>query len=94
VDLAASGFELLGGRVERVGARETAVVVYLVRKHPIDVFAWRDPAPDAAARTSTVRGFSVVRWNAGGLGFAAVSDLNAAELERFAQLLARGPDSR
>ena len=89
VDLSPEGFELLGGRVERVGSREAAVVVYRVRKHPIEVFAWRDAGPDAPARSSSLRGFSVVRWSSDGLAFAAISDVNAPELERFASLLGR-----
>jgi anti-sigma factor RsiW len=84
VDLSAQGAELLGGRVDRLASGDAAVVVYRVRRHPIDLFAWRDAA-EAAPRTETLHGFNIVRWSSGGLAYAAVSDLNAAELERFAR---------
>ena len=34
---------------------------------------------------TAVRGYNVVRWNADGVSYVAVSDVNAADLDKFAQ---------
>jgi len=87
-DLAGDGFALLGARLDHVADKPAAAVVYQIRKHVINLFVWRatDSAPDAIV-TSSVRGFSVTTWAAGGLRFAAVSDVEARDLARFAQLV-------
>ncbi len=87
-DLTGDGFALIGARLDQVADKPAAAVVYQVRKHVINLFVWRatDRAPDAIA-TSSVRGFSVTTWAAGGLRFAAVSDVDARDLTRFAQLV-------
>ena len=90
-DLAAAGFTLVGGRLDQVADKPAAAVVYQVRKHVVNLFVWRaaDRAADAVA-TSNLRGFSVATWAADGLRFAAVSDVDARDLTRFAQLVS-GP---
>jgi anti-sigma factor RsiW len=87
-DLAGEGYTLVGARIDQVADKSAAAVVYRIRKHVINLFVWRasDLAPDAIA-TSSVRGFSVATWAAGGLRFAAVSDVDGRDLTRFAQLV-------
>ena len=87
-DLAGDGYALVGGRLDQVADKPAAAVVYQIRQHVINLFVWRasDRAQDAIA-TSNVRGFSVTTWAADGLRFAAVSDVDARELTRFAQLV-------
>ncbi len=87
-DLGDEGFVLVGGRLDQVADKPAAAVVYQVRKHVINLFVWRasDRAPDAIT-TSSLRGFSVATWAADGLRFAAVSDVEARDLTRFAQLV-------
>jgi anti-sigma factor RsiW len=87
-ELSSEGFVLVGGRLDQVADKPAAAVVYQVRKHVINLFVWRagERAPDAIA-TSSVRGFSVATWAADGLRFAAVSDVDARDLTRFAQLV-------
>jgi len=83
-DLSAQGFELVGGRLDRIGDRQAAAVVYRLRGHAINVFSWRvkghDVEPD---RSVTLRGFNVETWNEADMDFAAVSDAEGAELKRF-----------
>jgi anti-sigma factor RsiW len=85
-DLSAEGFALLGARLDRIGDQQAAVVVYRIRNHPIDLFVWRANG-DAAApvQPAVERGFSVATWAQQGLRFAAVSDVDARDLERFAR---------
>jgi anti-sigma factor RsiW len=77
------GFTLLGGRVQAVQGRPTAVLAYQLRLHKIDLYQWpaeRGSAPERLQR----RGFHLVRWSDGATQFWTVSDVDGAELERFA----------
>lgn len=77
------GFALLGGRVQAVQGRPTAVLAYQVRLHKIDLYAW--PAESGAAPERLQRrGFNLVRWSDAAMQYWAVSDVDGAELERFA----------
>ena len=88
-DLRADGFELVGARLDHVGDRQAAVVVYRVRNHYVNLFCWRaDRTTRDDVRMATARGFGVAMWSEGGLRFAAVSDVDTPDLERFARLLA------
>ena len=87
-DLAAVGFTLLGARVDRIGAHPAAVVVYRIRNHPIDLYVWSGDAQEMrSVQLASLRGFGVATWAQQGLRFAAVSDVDAADLERFARAL-------
>jgi anti-sigma factor RsiW len=88
-DLAADGFPLKGGRVDRVGRRPAAALAYGRAKHVIDLFVWVGSSASPSAVTAHVRGINVVRWTEGDLSYAAVSDLNGTELAAFADLVRR-----
>ncbi|XHS76360.1 anti-sigma factor family protein [Burkholderiaceae bacterium UC74_6] len=78
------GFTLLGGRVQTLQGRPTAVLAFQLRLHKIDVFVW--PAEHAWTQEhSQLRGFNVVRWSDGAMQYWAVSDLDGAELEKFGE---------
>src|SRR5882762_9435616 len=89
-DVSAHGFELRGGRLDYVGGRTAAVLVYQRRQHLIDVFVWPATA-EKALRTQTLDGFNVEGFARGGMNFWLVSDLNRNELGDFARLLAAAP---
>ena len=87
-DLTAQGFPLSGGRLDVIGDHRVAVLVYMRRQHAINVFMW--PATgleDAGPKLVVLLGYNVLTWTAGGLGYWAVSDLNAAELKELQKLL-------
>jgi anti-sigma factor RsiW len=87
-DLTAQGFPLSGGRLDVIGDHRVAALVYMRRQHAINVFMW--PATgleDAGPKLAVLRGYNVLTWTAGGLGYWAVSDLNAAELKQLQKLL-------
>jgi anti-sigma factor RsiW len=85
-DLAAERFPLRGGRLDYVGGRPVAALVYQHDKHLIDLFIW--PAAERAAEppeTSTRQGYNVVHWRQNGMALWAVSDLEAGQLREFAE---------
>ena len=86
VDLAAQGFPLTGGRVDYLGGRSVATLVYQRRKHVIDLFIWPIAKGELNGNESS-RGYNVLEWSAGGMRFVAVSDLNETELRQFRDLL-------
>lgn len=87
VDLASEGFPLVGGRLDVVGGRSVAALVYGRRKHVINVFVWPSEASDAGARSGGERGYAWIRWTRNGMRFWAVSDVAASDLEEFARRL-------
>ena len=83
-DLAGQGFPLTGGRLDYLGGRPVAALVYRRQQHVIDVFVW----PDSAApgrKPHPANGYQTVSWSQEGFAFTAMSDLNAAELQQFAE---------
>jgi anti-sigma factor RsiW len=88
-NLAASGFPLIGGRLDYLDHRPVAALVYRRNQHPINLFVFPSNAPDSAVETSSQNGFNILHWTAAGLDFWAVSDLNAEELRDFATLVRR-----
>ena len=88
VDLASNGFPLVGGRLDYVGGRPVAALVYQRRRHAINVFvAPVGGDPSAQDLVLTVRGFNLRHWIQNGMSFWAVSDLNSAELGEFTSAL-------
>jgi len=88
VDLASIGFPLVGGRLDYIGGRPVAALVYQRQKHTINVFV--SPEVEAGFARSfvpAVRGFNIKHWTHAGMSFWAVSDLNEAELGEFVKAL-------
>lgn len=83
-DLTAQGFTLLGGRLDTIGGKPVAAVVYRRRQHVINLFVAASATPGhQAAQAEVVQGFSTQRWNDQGLRFIAISDLGEDELREF-----------
>ena len=88
--------QLRGGSVGYVFDRKAAVLVYALRQHLVSLLVFRaeglvwPTASDAPARgrETSMRGFNVVAWRSGDLGYALVSDANAKELGELAARLA------
>jgi anti-sigma factor RsiW len=91
-DFAAEGFPLRGGRLDYLGGRPVAALVYQRDKHIIDLYVW--PASGAGphlAGDTTIQGYNVVHWAAGGMNFWAVSDVERGQLDDFAALWKKAP---
>jgi len=83
-ELAASGFPLVGGRLDYIDDRAVAVIVYRRRLHTINLFV--RPAPTLSLPLGVAmrrEGYSLLRWTAGGLEYWAVSDLDPKEMALF-----------
>ncbi len=88
IDPASAGFPLVGGRLDYLGGRPVAALVYERRKHTINVFvAPATDSPGVSPSVESVRGFHVHHWIHGAMSFWAVSDLNDAELTEFVRTL-------
>ena len=86
-DLSASGFELVGGRLDYIGAQPVAVLVYKRRAHLIDVFVWPVEA-QKSVQTLMRDGFNIEHFAKNGMDYWLVSDLSRNELEDLAQVVA------
>ena len=87
-DTAASGFPLLGARIDRLEGRAVAVLVYRHREHLIDVAVRvAEPGCPVAPAPHTLRGFHVVAACGSKMQWLATSDLNASELTAFLKAL-------
>jgi anti-sigma factor RsiW len=86
--LEADSFPLVGGRLDYVGGRAVAALVYKRRAHVINVMTY-PVASDATAglHLETHRGFQIANWSDGGMAYWVVSDLNADELRAFCALM-------
>ena len=80
-ELLAQGFPLIGGRLDYIGGRVVPALVYRRNLHTVNLFIW----PAASGPTGVLRkdSYSIDEWSAGGLRFAAVSDVEPTDLERF-----------
>jgi anti-sigma factor RsiW len=90
-DLAAVGFPLTGGRLDYLGGRSVAALIFQRQKHIINLFV--SPSKDADSKAAFVRpvqGYHIIHWTEAGMTFWAVSDLNEKELMEFVQDFTRG----
>ena len=90
-DLAGEGFSLVGGRLDYLGGRPVAALVYRYRQHIINVFVWPSSKNrEISVQTWALRGYNIARFDSRGMSFWAVSDLNPEDLQKLASLLQRG----
>jgi anti-sigma factor RsiW len=91
-------FPLRGGAVGYFVDRKAAALVYGRRLHSISLFVFKadglpwptaklEPAGGAEVYRTSARGFNVLLWREGELGYALVSDVNAADLLLLASKL-------
>jgi anti-sigma factor RsiW len=89
-DFAREGFPLIGGRLDYIGKRAVAALVYQHGKHVINVFMWPSAgSATGAEQIESQQGYNVEQTSVAGMNCWAVSDLNQAELKKFAELLSR-----
>jgi len=85
-DLAPQGFPLLGGRLDYIGGRSVAALVYGRRKHVINLFVWPGQG-ERAPHEITFQGYHALHGAKSGMEYWAVSDLQPTELRSFVEEL-------
>ena len=94
-DLSQQGFSLNGGRLDYIGNRPVAALVYERRQHSINLFVWPSTeVPAVNEKASVHQGYNLIRWTSAGMTYWVVSDLNLAELQQFVQLLQEQSQAR
>lgn len=83
-------FTLVGGAVAVFHDRKAALLVYKRQLHTISLFVFPGDGLvlPSDGRVRQERGFSVVLWRDGDLGYALASDLNGADLQTLARRIA------
>src|SRR5271156_730569 len=87
-DFGDQGFPLQGGRIDVVHGRSVAALVYVRRKHFVNVFIWPTDEKDRASSSGSQQGYQWMEWRKGGMEFCAVSDAAPSTLEQLQSLLA------
>jgi anti-sigma factor RsiW len=82
-ELADQGFPLVGGRLDYIEGRVAPAIVYRRHLHTINLFVLPEGHGLTGLRTTRRDGYSLVEWTQGGLRFAAVSDVELADLKQF-----------
>lgn len=86
-DFSSRGFRLIGGRIEYMGDRPVAALVYQRGQHFINLFTWPSSSSPRSGYSEMKRsGYNLVSWTEDRMTCWAVSDLETGELEQFAQL--------
>jgi mycothiol system anti-sigma-R factor len=88
-DFADDGFPLAGGRLDVVGGRTVAALVYGRRKHFVNVFVWPTRDSDTSPRSGSQQGYHWITWQKNGMAFWAVSDVAPSDLDDLQRLLSR-----
>jgi len=83
-------FTLVGGAVALFQDRKAALLVYRRQLHTISLFVFPGDGLNLPIdpRLRQSRGFSVVVWRQGDLGYALTSDLNGGDLQTLARRIA------
>ena len=90
-DFTSEGFSLIGGRLDYLGGKPAAAIVYRHRQHVINVFVWPSAGSNSPIRLSTHRGYNSINFESGGMSYWIVSDLNIDDLRKLANLFQQLP---
>ena len=88
------GSVFLGGRVDYLGGRPVAALVYRQGPHVVNSFVWPTPAADAGAVFSADRGFQLAHWSRAGMAHWVISDVNREEFGALVRVLELGSSAR
>jgi len=89
-ELAEEGYSLVGARLDYLGGKPAAAIIYRHRQHIINVFVWPSVETDGKPiRALTHRGYNAATFETDGMTYWTISDLNPVDLRRFAERLQR-----
>ena len=81
-------FPLVGGRLDYLGGRSVAALVYQRHQHYINLFAWpSNDAHEMEEKSARRQGYNLIHWDQSGMEYWAISDLNEAELRQFVEII-------
>ncbi len=86
-DLTKEDFVLIGGRLEVIHRQPAAAIVYRRRQHVIDLYVSPSAGPDSKPELHELGGYHLLRWRQNSLDYWAVSDVDATDLKKFANLI-------
>jgi anti-sigma factor RsiW len=87
-DFTTQGYPLVGGRLDYVGGRPVATLIYRHRQHLIAVYEWPGREGKSIGLTAMSRqGYHLLSWSDNGMIHWAISDLAPNELTAFAKML-------
>jgi len=85
-ELQLPGSVFVGGRVDDLGGRPVAALVYRQGEHVVNSFVWPDTGgSDSAPEFAMERGFRIARWSQGGMRHCVISDVNREEFQRLVE---------
>jgi anti-sigma factor RsiW len=87
VDLSAEGFPLVGARVDIVDGQPAPTLVYKRREHLISLAELPAQLYAASPARKAAQGYPVEVWSDTDRSYVAISDVSAAELHDFVDLL-------
>ena len=90
--LALPGSVFLGARLDYVGERPVAALVYRQGAHVVQAYVWPNSAPESDPSFSSQRGWQLAHWQHRGMAHWAISDLNASEFNAVVQALRQADD--
>src|SRR5713226_5636000 len=88
-DLASQGFPLIGGRIEYLGDRNVAALVYRRRQHVINLFTWPSSSPPVNESHFARNGYNLLHWTDASMTYWLASDIPIGELQQFRSLYSR-----
>ncbi len=87
-DWAAQGFPLVGGRLDYLGDRPVAALVYQRQQHIINLFLWPATPNEVPGETRRTRhGYNLIHGTTADMTYWVVSNLNMDELQAFVSLV-------
>ena len=82
-ELPLPGSVFVGGRIDYLGGRPVAALVYRQGEHVVNSFVWPETAGDSKPEFATQRGYRIAHWSQGGMRHCVISDVNPEEFRRL-----------
>ncbi len=87
IDLKSQDYPLIGGRLDVLGGRNVAAIIYQRRKHYINLFVWPSDASTLGDHSYEKDGYHVISWTQNGMNYLAISELGVKELKDFTSMI-------
>jgi len=82
------GAKFVGGRLDYLGQRPVAALVYRAGGHVAEVFVWPDKGADRKVQYRDDRGFQIAHWSRNGMAHWVISDVSREAFVGFVEAVA------